>query len=138
MAVWHDPEGEEWELNYEHGALFAGMSEELGRGSHDLANGADLSVAKKHRRFLIRKAPKIAGKDEVCPMCHGADALHHRMWKCPSMLAQVGDFPPTWPVQDNCYWNRGLVPIAWTTNTLPISFEWHGNGKWHLGGSPHG
>ena len=58
MDVWHDPEGEEWELNYEHGALFAGMSEELGRGSHDLANGADLSVAKKHRRFLIRKAPR--------------------------------------------------------------------------------
>ena len=161
MDVWHDPEGEEWELDYEHEALFAEMSEELGRqieralwrradrhqGSHELANGADLTVAKKHRRSLMRKAPdkvplldvvvqgalytsEIAGKEEVCPMCHRADTLHHRMWKCPSMLAQVGDFPPTWPVQDNCYWNRGLVPITWTTNPLPTSFEWHGNGIW--------
>ena len=73
MDVWHDPEGEEWELNYEHEALFAEMSEELGRqiesalwrradrhqGSHELANGADLTVAKKHRRSLMRKAPDI-------------------------------------------------------------------------------
>ncbi|CAE7517958.1 unnamed protein product, partial [Symbiodinium sp. CCMP2456] len=119
----------------EHQELDFWASASRHQGGQGAAQGLDFTIARKHIRYLQRKAPaKLAalyavlegslpscqnGMLDKCSRCGAKPTLKHLFWECPAMLAAVSPSPLEWQVfTSDClfeiYWLRGLPPKHWT------------------------